>query len=327
MTEPNPPLLSIRDLHVQYRTTGGSKRTLPAINGVSLDIQAGSIFGLVGESGSGKSTLANTVAQLIPAKAGKILFHGDELSSLKGNELRMARRNIQLIFQDPLASLSPRRSILQCLLEPLDHFRIGDPRQRQSRAVESLETVGLNLAMLHRYPHEISGGQRQRVALARALVSGPELIIADEAVSSLDVSVQATILDLILRLREETGIAFLFISHDLAVIQQLADVVGVMYLGKMLETAPAEALFSQPAHPYTRSLLAAVPSPDPGHDPPLVTGGEPPSPLTPPAGCVFHTRCPEVMGQCERIKPAEINIVEQSAPDKAHIVRCHLWNS
>jgi oligopeptide/dipeptide ABC transporter ATP-binding protein len=209
----------------------------------------------------------------------------------------------------------------------MNHFRIGDSRQRQSRAAEALESVGLGLDVLHRYPHEISGGQRQRVALARALVSGPELIIADEAVSSLDVSVQATILELILSLREKTGIAFLFISHDLAVIQQIADVVGVMYLGEMLETAPAESLFSQAAHPYTRSLLAAVPSPNPEHDPPIIPSGEPPSLLTPPAGCVFHTRCSEAMGQCERIKPAEVNIVEQNATGEAHHVRCHLWNS
>ena len=300
---------------------------MAAVNGVSLDIQAGSIFGLVGESGSGKTTLAKAVAQLIPANAGTILFHGHDLNNRKGSDLRMARRNIQLIFQDPLASLSPRRSILQCLLEPMNHFRIGDSRQRPSRAAEALETVGLDLDVLHRYPHEISGGQRQRVALARALVSEPELIIADEAVSSLDVSVQATILELILSLREKTGIAFLFISHDLAVIQQLADVVGVMYLGEMLETAPAESLFSQAAHPYTRSLLAAVPSPNPAHDPPIIPGGEPPSLLTPPSGCVFHTRCSEAMGQCERIKPAEVNIVEQSATGEAHHVRCHLWNS
>jgi oligopeptide/dipeptide ABC transporter ATP-binding protein len=327
MTAPIPPLLSIRDLRVHYHSADSSKRPLAAVNGVSLDIQAGSIVGLVGESGSGKTTLAKAVAQLTPVSGGRILFHGNELNGLKGTELSRKRKNIQLIFQDPLASLSPRRSILQCLREPLDHFQIGDSRQRQSRAVAALETVDLDPGVLHCYPHELSGGQRQRVALARALVSEPELIIADEAVSSLDVSVQATILDLILRLREKTGIAFLFISHDLAVIQQLADVVAVMYLGKMLEIAPAGALFSQPAHPYTQALLAAVPSPNPELDPPLVPGGEAPSLLTPPAGCVFHTRCPEAMEQCERILPAEENIVEQAATGKTHIVRCHLWNS
>jgi oligopeptide/dipeptide ABC transporter ATP-binding protein len=322
-----PPLLSIRDLRVHYHHTDSDRSPLAAVNGVNLDIQAGKIFGLVGESGSGKTTLAKAVAHLITADAGSILFHGDELSSLNRNRLRRARKNIQIIFQDPLASLSPRRSILQCLREPLDHFQIGDKRQRDGKAAEALKRVDLDPAVLHRFPHELSGGQRQRVALARALVSEPELIIADEAVSSLDVSVQATILDLILRLRENTGIAFLFISHDLAVVQQLADVVGVMYLGKMLEIAPAAALFSQAAHPYTRSLLAAVAAPDPEIDPPVIPGGEAPSLLTPPSGCVFHTRCPEAMEQCERIQPTELNIVEQGVTDKSHIVRCHLWNS
>lgn len=327
MTATKPPLLSIRDLHVQYPAADSSRRLLAAVSGVSLDVQAGGIVGLVGESGSGKSTLARAVAQLVPLNAGQILFHGNELNRLKGAELNRARRNIQLIFQDPLASLSPRRSILQCLLEPLDHFRIGDAVQRQSRVAEALETVGLGLDSLHRYPHELSGGQRQRVALARALVTGPELIIADEAVSSLDVSVQANILELIRHLRETKGIAFLFISHDLAVIQQLADAVAVMYLGKMMEIAPAAALFSQPAHPYTQSLLAAVPSTNPADDPPLVPGGETPSVLTPPAGCVFHTRCPEKMAECERIPPVPENITEAGVTANAHIVRCHLWKS
>jgi oligopeptide/dipeptide ABC transporter ATP-binding protein len=323
----NPPLLSIRDLAVHYQAADSKAHPLAALNGVSLDIQAGSIFGLVGESGSGKTTLANAVAQLIPANAGKILFHGDELSSLKGANLRSVRKNIQIIFQDPLASLSPRRSVLQSLREPLDHFQIGDPGMRKSRAVETLETVGLDLSVLHRYPHELSGGQRQRVALARALVCEPELIIADEAVSSLDVSVQANILQLILQLRRDTGIAFLFISHDLAVIQQLADMVAVLYHGKIMEIGPAGTLFSQPAHPYTRSLLAAVPSPDPARAPPLAPAGEPPSHLTPPAGCVFHSRCPQAIEQCERIHPAAKNIGEKDATMDAHIVRCHLWNS
>ena len=327
MTAPNPPLLSIRDLRVQYDTAGSGNRPLAAVDGVSFDIQAGSIMGLVGESGSGKSSLAQVIVQLVRPAGGQILFHGTELGSLKGTDSNRARRSIQLIFQNPLASLSPRRSILQSLLESLDHFRIGDSGQRPSRAVQALETVGLDPDVLHRYPHEISGGQRQRVALARALVAEPELIIADEAVSSLDVSVQATIIELILRLREKTGIAFLFISHDLAVVRQLADVVGVMYLGKMLEIAPAEALFSRAAHPYTRSLLDAVPSPDPEQDKPFVLGGELPSPLTPPAGCVFHTRCPAVMEQCDRIQPEEKNIVEPGVSHTTHLVRCHLWKS
>ena len=246
---------------------------------------------------------------------------------MKDKEKRNARKNIQLIFQDPLVSLSPRRSILQSLLEPLNHFRIGDSGQRRSRAMNALATVGLNQDIQHRYPHELSGGQRQRAALARALIAEPELIIADEAVSSLDVSVQARILELILDLREKTGAAFLFISHDLAVIQQLADVVAVMYLGKMLEIAPAGTIFREAAHPYSRALLDAVPAPDPSHDRPLVLGGEPPSPLTPPSGCVFHTRCPAVMRQCEQKPPAERQIKGPENSHSSHLIRCHLWNS
>ena len=327
MTALTPPLLSIRDLLVHYPAAASGKRTLAAVNDVSFDIQPGSIFGLVGESGSGKTSLAHAIVQLVRPAAGKILFHGDNLVTMKEKELRSARRNIQLVFQDPLVSLSPRRSILQSLLEPLNHFRIGASGQRRSRAMNALETVGLDQGVQHRYPHELSGGQRQRAALARALITEPELIIADEAVSSLDVSVQARILELILHLREKTGVAFLFISHDLAVIQQLADVVAVMYLGKMLEIAPAGTLFRDAAHPYTRALLDAVPAPDPGHDRPLVLSGEPPSPLTPPSGCVFHTRCPAVMKQCEKIQPAEKHIIEPESSPSAHLVRCHLWNS
>ena len=327
MTASIPPLLSIRDLLVHYPATASGKRKLAAVNDVSFDIQAGSIFGLVGESGSGKTSLAHAIAQLVRPAAGEILFHGENLVTMKDKEKRNARKNIQLIFQDPLVSLSPRRSILQSLLEPLNHFRIGDSGQRRSRAMNALATVGLNQDIQHRYPHELSGGQRQRAALARALIAEPELIIADEAVSSLDVSVQARILELILDLREKTGAAFLFISHDLAVIQQLADVVAVMYLGKMLEIAPAGTIFREAAHPYTRALLDAVPAPDPGHDRPLVLSGEPPSPLTPPSGCVFHTRCPAVMRQCEQKPPAERQIKGPENSHSSHLVRCHLWNS
>ena len=327
MTAANPPLLGIRDLVVQYAAAASGQRTLSAVNSVSFDLQAGGIFGLVGESGSGKTSLAHAITQLVRPASGHILFHGKDLFAMKRNELRNARRNIQLVFQDPLVSLSPRRNILQSLLEPLNHFRIGRAGMRQSLVAETLETVGLDQDIAPRYPHELSGGQAQRVALARALITGPELIIADEAVSSLDVSVQARILELILHLREQTGVAFLFISHDLAVIQQLADVVGVMYLGNMLEIAPAELIFRKPAHPYTQSLLDAVPVPDPECGKPRVLRGELPSPLTPPAGCVFHTRCPEAMDQCRNMEAAEKLIAEGEASHSDHLVRCHLWNS
>jgi oligopeptide/dipeptide ABC transporter ATP-binding protein len=319
------PLLSVRDLVVKYWVGSGSKDFLTAVNGVSFDIHAGSIFGLVGESGSGKTSLAHSIMQLVRPAAGEVRFHGKNLARMKKPGRQKTRRNIQFVFQDPLASLSPRRSILQSLIEPLDHFRIDVAGQRRARACKALETVGLEADVLQRFPFELSGGQRQRVALARALVTEPELIIADEAVSSLDVSVQARIIELVLELRQHLGIAFLFIAHDLAVIQQLADRVGVMYLGKMIEAAPADRLFHQAAHPYTRALLEAVPVPDPAHGKPVVLQGEPPSALTPPSGCAFHTRCPRVVEQCRVLEPPEEQINETGEKRTTHNVSCHLW--
>ncbi len=318
-------LLSVRDLVVRYQAGGRSRTPLTAVRGVSLDIAPAGIYGLVGESGSGKSSLAHAILQLLPPAGGQVLFKGQDLAAMKKSQLNAARRNIQVVFQDSLASLSPRRSILQTLVEPLNHFRIGSPACREEKATATLQTVGLDPVVMDRYPQELSGGQRQRVALARALVTEPELIIADEPVSSLDVSVQARIIELILELREKLGIAFLFVSHDLAVIRQLADTVGVMYFGKIVEYAAADQLFARPAHPYTRSLLDAVPVADPAHPPPVVLAGEPPSPLTPPAGCVFHRRCPDTIAPCSSIEPGETSINGQDLKTTNHRVRCHLW--
>jgi peptide/nickel transport system ATP-binding protein len=320
-------LLSVRNLSVEYPRRGGRRSGILAVNSVSFDIPPASIFGLVGESGSGKTSVAHSIARLVTPAAGDIRFDGENLLDRKKIDERQVRKDIQMVFQDPFASLSPRRSILQSLLEPLAHFRIGLPTERRDRALAAMRQVGLESKILNRYPHELSGGQRQRVALARALVCEPRLIIADEAVSSLDVSVQARILELILKLRDETGTAFLFISHDLAVIRQLADVVGVMYLGQILELAPAESIFRQPAHPYTRSLLRAVPSPDPARDKPLALDGEPPSPLTPPPGCVFHTRCREALERCKREIPLESRLEGSGNTHYSHLVRCHLCNT
>jgi oligopeptide/dipeptide ABC transporter ATP-binding protein len=327
MTHQDQSLLSVRDLVVHYQAGAQSRTPLTAVRGVSLDITPAGIYGLVGESGSGKSSLAHAILQLVPPAGGQVLFNGQNLVAMKKSELDAARRNIQVVFQDSLASLSPRRSIRQTLVEPLDHFRIGAPAGREGEAAAALETVGLDPVFMDRYPQELSGGQRQRVALARALVTKPELIIADEPVSSLDVSVQARIIKLILELREKLGIAFLFVSHDLAVIRQLADTVGVMYLGKIVEYATAEQLFVRPAHPYTQSLLDAVPVADPAHPAPLVLAGEPPSPLTPPAGCVFHRRCPDSIAPCSSIEPGETSIYGQDSKTTDHRVRCHLWKS
>jgi oligopeptide/dipeptide ABC transporter ATP-binding protein len=333
MTHQDQSLLSVRDLVVRYPAGRKSQTPLTAVRGVSLDIAPAGIYGLVGESGSGKSSLAHAILQLAPPAAGQVLFHGQDLVTMKKSQLGAARRNIQMVFQDSLASLSPRRSILQTLLEPLDHLHIGSAAGREEKASTALETVGLEPAVGHRYPQELSGGQRQRVALARALITEPELIIADEPVSSLDVSVQARIIELILELREKLGIAFLFVSHDLAVIRQLADTVGVMYFGKIVEYAPANQLFARPAHPYTRSLLEAVPIADPGHPAPVILAGAPPSPLTPPPGCVFHRRCPDLIAPCSSIVPGETRVSGQGGAPQGlqdlkttdHRVRCHLW--
>lgn len=328
-------LLSVQDLVVRYKTANTPGNRLTAVRGVSLEIAAGGIYGLVGESGSGKSSLALAILQLLPSSSGRVLFQGRDLSSMNRSQLNQVRRNMQVVFQDSLASLSPRRSILQALLEPLDHYRIGTATQRREKATAALETVGLDPRLGKRYPLELSGGQRQRVAIARALVTEPRLIIADEPVSSLDVTVQARIIELILHIREQLGISFLFVSHDLAVVRQLADSVGVMYLGGIVESGPAEALFSSPAHPYTQSLIGAVPVADPAHPRPLVLAGEPPSPLTPPAGCVFHTRCPEAFSPCSSIEPAETMPCGPDGPPAGkresivteHRVKCHLWKS
>jgi len=317
-------LLGVRNLVVNYPAAGSRRRAITAVRDVSLEIGPGRILALVGESGSGKTSLARAVLRLLPVTSGALLFKGHNLAALEGRPLREIRRSIQAVFQDPLASLSPRRSVLQALLEPLDHFRIGPATERHDRALAALETVGLGAMHLGRYPHELSGGQRQRVALARALVTEPELIVADEPVSSLDAPVRARIIDLIKDLRTRLGLAFLIVSHDLSVVRRLADDVAVMNLGMLVEAGPAAAVFARPAHPYTRSLLASVPVPDPAHAPPAVLAGEPPSALTPPGGCVFHMRCPDCIGQCAVDAPAETR-VSQSAPD--HRVRCHLWNS
>ena len=317
-------LLSIRNLVVDYPAAGARRHAVTAVRDVSLEIGAGRILALVGESGSGKTSLARAVLRLLPLTSGQLLFKGQDLAALEGRSLRQARRSIQAVFQDPLASLSPRRSVLQTLLEPLDHFRIGEPSERTARAAAALETVGLDTALLSRHPHELSGGQRQRVALARALVTEPELIVADEPVSALDVSLRSRIIELIRDLRQRTGVAFLLVSHDLSVVRHLADQVAVMNLGTLVEAGPADALFARPAHPYTRGLLASIPVPDPARPAPAVLAGEPPSALTPPGGCVFHMRCPDRIGPCATDAPAETR-VSSSGPD--HRVRCHLCTS
>jgi peptide/nickel transport system ATP-binding protein/oligopeptide transport system ATP-binding protein len=309
------------------RTLLGSRSRLEAVRGVSFELYEGRIFGLVGESGCGKSSLARTLLGLTTPASGQVYFRNEDLGRMDARRLGRARREIQYLFQDPLASLSPRRSIWQTLQEPLLLYGIVPREEHRSHIEHALEIVDLPPEILPRYPHELSGGQRQRVALARALVARPALIIADEPMSSLDVSVQARIITLIRKVQRELGMAFLLISHDLAVIQQLADDVGVMYLGEMVETSPAAELFRHPAHPYTRSLLQGSPWRSGWR---LTEGaalpGEPPSALTPPAGCVFHTRCPQVLAECHTHHPADFILATETGGGSIHSVRCHLWN-
>lgn len=318
-------LLRVQGLSKKYRlrqrmlVRGGP--SLKAIDDVSLDIESGQIHGLVGESGSGKSTLGRAILQLVRPDSGQVFFHGRDLCTASHQEMRRTRRKLQIIFQDPLAALSPRRTVLQSLLEPLDQFQIGNRRERQRMCEQALETVGLDQAVLGRLPRQLSSGQRQRIGIARAVLTGPDLIIADEAVSALDVSVQAQILDLIRKLQVEHGIAFMFITHDLAVIPQVADVVSVMYHGQIVESAPARSLFQKPSHPYTRQLLAAIPDPDPSVAMSAVNikAGLSRDPRA--AGCVFADRCSDMMSHCAETEPRSLPL----ETELRHHVKCHLY--
>ena len=319
-------LLEVENLSKRYNMRQGlfarSGPSLTAIDRVSFSIEPGQIFGLVGESGSGKSTLGRVILQLVRPDSGKVIFKGKNLCAASKLELREAREKLQVVFQDASAALSPRRSILQTLLEPLDQFAIGDRSGRLQKCEEVLDTVGLDRDVLARLPHQLSSGQRQRIGIARAVLTDPDLIIADEAVSALDVSVQAQILELIRKLQSERGIAFLFISHDLAVIPQLADVVAVMFQGQLVESAPIESLFRNPSHPYTKELLAAIPDPDPtvSISPVHVTAGLSRASST--HACVFADRCRQVMPRCKEIEPQTLFL--QS--DLTHRVKCHLYS-
>ncbi len=291
-----------------------------AVDGVSLRIGAGETLALVGESGSGKTTAGRCILRLLEPTAGRIRFEGVDLLALPPREMRRMRRRIQVIFQDPYGSLNPRMRVGTIVREPLDVHRIGSGRRERDDVVAALlERVGLDPSMMGRYPHEFSGGQRQRIGVARALALKPRLIVADEPVSALDVSVQAQVINLLIDLQEEFGVAYLFIAHDLAVVERIADRVAVMYLGKIVETAPAEEIFKNPIHPYTKALLQAIPIPDPGRvreRSPLK--GELPSPASPPPGCRFHTRCPVAEETCFRVEPPLVEV------SPGHWAACHL---
>lgn len=294
-------LVSIRGLS---KTFDSDRGPVYAVQDVSLDIPRGRIVGLVGESGSGKTTLGRTVLRLIEPTGGSTLFDGADLNGLNAAEMRAMRRRMQIIFQDPVASLNPRLRVRDVIAEGLTAHRIGSRRAREDKVADLLEEVGLKPEDMRRYPHEFSGGQRQRIGIARALALDPDFIVADESVSALDVSIQAQVLNLLLDIRDRRGLTMLFIAHDLSVVEYLCDVIAVMYLGRVVEVGPSAQVYSAPAHPYTRALLSAIPEPEPG----AISGrelleGDIPSPLSPPSGCVFRTRCRHAQPACAETVP------------------------
>ena len=314
------PLLRAVDLVKHF--SAGPGASVKAVDGVSLEIRPGETVGLVGESGCGKSTLGRLLTRLLPATSGQIVFDGTDITALRGEQLRQQRRNLQIIFQDPFASLDPRMTIGDIIAEPLVNFGLVRGRDKDRRVQDLLRVVGLNPYFNNRYPHEFSGGQRQRIGIARALALRPKLIVCDEPVSALDVSIQAQIVNLLEELQREFQLTYLFIAHDLSVVRHISDRILVMYLGKIVEVAPSDVIYRSQQHPYTRALLSAIPVPDPRVESQrrlVELAGEIPSPLNPPSGCRFHTRCPiaEVPGVCSEVEPP----LEEKLP--GHLAACH----
>lgn len=306
------PMLQVKDLTVEF---GRGAQRVRAVRGVSFDIAHGETLGLVGESGSGKSSLGRAILQLIPSAAGSVALEGQELVGLSARKMRSLRSQVQMVFQDP--SLNPRQRAGDMLAEVLDTHALHPGAARGPRIAQLLDLVGLKPEHASRFPHEFSGGQKQRLGIARALAAQPRFLVADEPLSALDMSIQAQIVNLLIRLREQLGLTLLFISHDLDVVQYLCDRVVVLYLGHVMEIAPTAALFSAPAHPYTKALLSAAPIPDPEQAPPqVVLHGDPPSPLNPPSGCVFRTRCPHALAACADKVP------ELTATQEGRLVAC-----
>ncbi len=320
------PLLSVQDLKVHFTIAGGglfggAPSVVKAVDGVSFDLWPGETLGLVGESGCGKSTLGRAVLRLLPAKAGRIVWLGENLASLTQEAMRQKRRDMQIIFQDPLASLDPRMTIGQIIAEPLRTFNPRLPAAEvKSRVQTMLAKVGLQPQHINRYPHEFSGGQCQRIGIARAMINNPKLIVCDEPVSALDVSIQAQIVNLLMDLQRETGMSLIFISHNLSVVRHISHRIMVLYLGKVAEVADRDTILRQPLHPYTQALISAVPIPDPdleqarGH---LLLKGDLPSPLNPPSGCAFRSRCPKATSICAEVEP------RLRAASGTHHVACH----
>jgi peptide/nickel transport system ATP-binding protein/oligopeptide transport system ATP-binding protein len=322
--EPSAALLEVSGLKKHFPVRGGvlgrAIAQVQAVDDVSFSLRQGETLGLVGESGCGKTTVGRLVLRLLEPTAGNVRFAGQDLFQLSSRELRVLRRRMQIIFQDPYSSLNPRHTVGDAIGEPLLVHGLARGAELERRVAELLERVGLPASYRSRYPHEFSGGQRQRVCIARALALGPELLVCDEAVSALDISIQAQILNLLEDLRAELGLTYLFISHNLNVVRHIADRIAVMYLGKLVEIGDAKRLFEEPKHPYTRALLSANPLPDPDVPlQPVALKGELPSPLEPPAGCRFHTRCPAAFAPCSSVVPTERLLGEQR-------VWCHLYD-
>ncbi len=310
--------MSLLELDNLSKTYPGGVR---AVSEVSLTIEAGEVLGVVGESGCGKSTLGRTLLRLIEPSGGSIHFAGRDLTKLSRHDMKAVRRDLQVIFQDPFGSLNPRHTVGYIIAEPLVVHRVGDRQARAKRVAELLNIVGLPEDAASRYPHEFSGGQRQRIAIARALALEPKLLVADEAVSALDVSIQSQIINLIAELRQKMNLAILFISHDLSVIRHVSDRIAVMYLGRIVEIGPTEAIMNAPKHPYTQALLSAVPRPGVTRADRVILKGELPDPANPPAGCAFHTRCPKVMDICHTKRP----VLAAPGGTLAGDVACHLY--
>ncbi|URM32271.1 dipeptide ABC transporter ATP-binding protein [Cytobacillus firmus] len=318
-------LLEVNQLKKYFPVTGGlfgrKQGDVKAVDDISFFVNKGETLGLVGESGCGKSTTGRMLMRLIEPTEGKVVFDGKDLTSLNSSEMRKMRKEMQMVFQDPFASLNPRNTVEQILEEPLIVHGIGNKEERKQRVREMLEVVGLSSYHAKRYPHQFSGGQRQRIGIARALMTKPKLIIADEPVSALDVSIQSQVLNLLEDLQKEFQLTYIFIAHDLGVVKHISDRVGVMYLGRLVEITTSDQLYDKPLHPYTKALLGAVPIPDPTlkKDRELLTG-DIPSPQNPPAGCAFHTRCNECMEICKTDRPQLKEI------EPGHFAACHLYS-
>ena len=319
------PLLTVRDLVKHYPIRGGLWQRVVAqvhaVDGVSFDVRQGETFGLVGEFGCGKTTTGRAVLRLVEPTSGEVRFDGRDLLRLDSRELKAARRHLQIMFQDPYGSLDPRVPVSQTIAEGLVVHGIGTREEREQRVREAMVQVGLRPEYARRFPHEFSGGQRQRIGIARALVLQPKLIVCDEPVSALDVSIQSQVLNLLKGLQQNLGLSYVFIAHNLAVVKHIADRIGVMYLGKLVEVGDSEALYREPLHPYTQALVSAIPQPRPDRQrrrQRIVLSGDVPSAIAPPAGCRFHTRCPHVMDRCRVEEPLPRDVGGQA-------VACHLY--